>query len=319
MTAGKFLKFSSKKWRFVWCLLEFFLYLCGLFVIIFERESCDMQKTSFYLFCLLTACCACTGQRGSAIHDDAVADSAVVDTVGSIADEFADAEIPMPKAADELFDDFFFNFAASKKLQMERVLFPLKSTDGGRTTTIDRKQWKMDYFFMKQGYYTLLFDSERQMDIVKDTSVQHAVVEKISFDEKRIRQYVFDRLRGTWMLTRLRTIDIASSEHATFLEFFHHFACDKDFQTESLGSTVTFVGPDPDDDFATMEGEITPDTWEAFAPELPRKTIYNITYGQQQPEGNTMLFLLRGISNGQELQMSFRRIDGKWKLTKLAT
>ena len=51
---------------------------------------------------------------------------------------------------------------------------------------------------------------------------------------------------------------------------------DSVFQVQSLNSTVQFVGPDPDDDFQMMEGVITPDTWEAFAPQLPSKILYNL-------------------------------------------
>ena len=32
-------------------------------------------------------------------------------------------ETPMPKAADELFDDFVFNFAANRKLQKSRFIY----------------------------------------------------------------------------------------------------------------------------------------------------------------------------------------------------
>lgn len=38
----------------------------------------------------------------------------------------------MPKAADELFDDFLFNFAASRKLQRQRVHFPLPVYRNGK-------------------------------------------------------------------------------------------------------------------------------------------------------------------------------------------
>jgi hypothetical protein len=47
--------------------------------------------------------------------------------------------------------------------------------------------------------------------------------------------------------------------------------------------------------------------------------IYNIIYGQPRKEGNRKLFVLRGIANGMELEMTFRRKDGVWKLTKLTT
>jgi hypothetical protein len=103
------------------------------------------------------------------------------------------------------------------------------------------------------------------------------------------------------------------------LEFYSRFSTDKEFQEESLSETIQFEGPDPDDDFARMEGVITPDTWEAFAPELPQKMIYNIIYGQPRPEGNRKVFVLRGIANGMELEMTFVRKNDTWKLTKLNT
>ena len=279
------------------------------------------MKRIVIAFCTVSVLFACNGnqrQKESNAEPDMAATA--IDSAGQYAFEIDETvDIPMPKAADELFDDFFYNFAASKKLQLERILFPLTLVEDGKTAKIDRKAWKMEYFFMRQGYYTLLFDNERQMDIVKDTAVSHAVVEKIFFDTQTIRQYVFDRIRGTWMLTSLHLVPISDSSNATFLEFFHRFATDKEFQAESLGTSVKFMGPDPDDDFAMMEGEITADTWEAFAPELPKKMIYNIVYGHPRKEGNSMIFLLRGIANGQELQMTFRRADGNWRLTKLST
>lgn len=225
----------------------------------------------------------------------------------------------MPKAADELFDDFFFNFADNMRLQTERIAFPLSVVDGDRHALLSREQWTMDCFFIPQGYYTLLFDNEEHMEIVKDTTVRHAVVEKINLDAETVKQYVFDRVNGIWMMTMVQTIPFSQKFNATFLSFYRQFASDKAFQRTHLARTVRYVGPDPDEDFSQVEGEIMPDTWEAFAPELPSKMIYNIIYGQPRKEGNSMIFVMRGIANGQELQMTFRRKGGTWRLTKLTT
>jgi hypothetical protein len=78
------------------------------------------------------------------------------------------------------------------------------------------------------------------------------------------------------------------------------------------------VGPDPDDEFSQMEGVITPDFWEAFAPELPRDTIYNIIYGKRKTSADDKIFVIRGISNGQEVMLTFHHQHDKWKLTKLS-
>ena len=269
-------------------------------------------------FCLLLLA-GCGGQKTSNTEEEVPADTMTV--VDTTAVETVDAldNLPMPKAADELFDDFIFNFAANKTLQAERVLFPLKKVNGDKVETINRNQWKTERYFLRQQYYTLLFDSEKQMEVVKDTSVNHAVVEMIYFNTGAVIQHVFDRLRGAWMLTKIETIPISSSYNASFLEFYHRFATDPDFQTESLNETIQFEGPDPDDDFSRMDGLISADTWEAFAPELPQKMIYNIVYGQPQKGSSRKLFVMRGIANGFELEMTFQRKDGKWKLTKLNT
>jgi len=52
---------------------------------------------------------------------------------------------------------------------------------------------------------------------------------------------------------------------------------------------------------------------------LPKKMIYNIIYGEPRQEGNSKLFVLRGIANGLELEMTFHRANGNWRLTKLST
>jgi hypothetical protein len=264
---------------------------------------------------LLAVLASCGGNKSGQATEEVPADSLQNDSLRN--DSLLAEDYPMPKAADELFDDFVYNFVVNHKLQMERIHFPLLCQRDGKTQKLTKKDWKPEHFFMRQGYYTLLFDNEKHMEIVKDTSVNHAIVEKIHFDTQQIDQYVFDRKRGAWMLTLLRTIPITRNINASFLTFYHQFASDKAFQEKSLASTVKFVGPDPDDDFNMMEGIITPDTWEAFAPELPKKMIYNIIYGKPIREGDSKVFVLRGIANGLELEMTFRQHDGRWQLVKL--
>ena len=280
------------------------------------------MKRYWVAFFCLTLLVACGGNKTNTTEEEIPADTTMSAADSIAADEAANdplANLPLPKAADELFDDFLYNFAASRKLQMERVMFPLKKVNGNKVEKIDRDHWRMERYFMRQQYYTLLFDSEKHMEVVKDTSVNHAVVEMIYFNTGAVVQHIFDRLRGAWMLTSINTIPISGSHNASFLEFYSHFSTDKEFQEESLSETIQFEGPDPDDDFARMEGVITPDTWEAFAPELPQKMIYNIIYGQPRPEGNRKVFVLRGIANGMELEMTFVRKNDTWKLTKLNT
>ena len=263
---------------------------------------------------------SCTGNKtgqADGTATDSVADTSEVAETDTL--ELLITETPMPRAADAMFDDFIFNFAANKRLQKERIIFPLRQTEAGQTTTIEKNHWQMEHFFMRQGYYTLLFNNEQQMTLMKDTAVSEAVVEKIQLKKNRVTNYLFQRIRGAWMLKGIQVTTIPENANADFLAFYQKFVTDSAFQVKSLHETVQFVGPDPDDDFNMMEGVITPDTWEAFAPTLPAKVLYNIVYGKPQPSGKEKIFLLRGVSNGLELELRFKKMGEKWKLMKMTT
>lgn len=279
-----------------------------------------MKRVLLGMLVLTALMFSCKGKQTEGAPQDEPKDSVVqqpTDTVPVDTLEQLISETPLPRAVDELFDDFLFNFAANRKLQMERVAFPLPVVKGADTTRIGKDKWQMERFFMRQDYYTVIFDDERQMELVKDTSINQATVEKIYFNTGAVIQYYFHRIKGAWMLTKQKTEPLKANRNASFLEFYHQFVTDSLFQMESLGETLQFVGPDPDDDFAQMEGILTTDTWPAFAPELPDRMIYNVVYGKPDGESDQRIFVMRGIANGMELEMTFRNTDGRWRLVKL--
>lgn len=264
---------------------------------------------------VLCTTAGCTGKNNSD------ADTAGIDSTDTTAADTLEqliTEQPMPKAADELFDDFIFNFAANRKLQFKRIKFPLRVVNGKSEKMVGKSQWKMEHFFMNQGYYTLIFDNRRQMKIVKDTSINHVVVEKIYLKRKKVKQYIFNRINGEWNLVEVNTGAMYQNNNASFLDFYQKFATDSAFQTRHLDSPIHFSGPDPDDDFSTMTGDIEPETWPAFAPELPANFIYNIIYGQQYTQSNKKILVMRGIANGMEMELTFVRKGKAWKLTRLS-
>ena len=263
---------------------------------------------------------SCTGNKAGRTDEtvtDSVADITEVAETDTL--ELLITETPMPRAADAMFDDFVFNFAANKRLQQERIIFPLRKTEAGETTQIEKGHWQMEHLFMRQGYYTLLFNGEKEMALMKDTAVSEAIVEKIQLKKNRVTNYLFQRIKGAWMLKGIHVTPITENTNADFLLFYQKFVSDSAFQVKSLNETVEFVGPDPDDDFNMMEGVITPDTWEAFAPTLPGKVLYNIVYGKPQTSGNEKIFLMRGVANGLELELRFKKTGNQWKLFKLST
>lgn len=257
----------------------------------------------------------CTDKKPTHVTDridSSATDTAAVDTMEQII-----AETPMPKAADELFDDFFFNFAANRKLQRKRINFPLPVVRGGKTTLLQASSWKMEHFFMRQDFYTLIFDNVRQMNVVKDTTIDHAVVEKIYLSKRLVKQYVFNRINGEWRMTSIEYQNLKHSKNASFLAFYNKFVNDSAFQMSSINDPLAFSGPDPDDDFSNMEGILAPEQWPSFAPEMPRKMIYNILYGQKYTASRQKIFVIRGIANGLETELTFRKKNGHWKLMKL--
>ena len=279
-----------------------------------------MKRFFIAIFAMVLMMFSCTGNKANQTDEmpaDSVADSTDTTDVDSM--EMLITETPMPRAADAMFDDFLFNFLANKKLQKERVIFPLRVTENGKITKIEKDKWKMEHLFMRQGYYTLLFNDDKQMQLMKDTAVSEAIVEKILLAKKQIKNYIFQRIKGAWLLREIKVTPMQSDANASFLAFYQRFVTDSVFQVKSIGETVDFVGPDPDDDFNMMEGVITPDTWEAFAPTLPQKTLYNIIYGKPQTEGNQKIYLLRGVANGLEMELRFKKEGGRWLLRKMAT
>ncbi len=275
-----------------------------------------MTRILFIAFITVVLLASC-GHQSPKTQDGDPTDSVQVsaDSTGIEAEE---AET-LPVAADELFDDFIFNFAANSKLQKNRIKFPLPEQHKDKTKTLTKAQWKMDYFFMRQDYYTLIFGAEQEMEEVKSTGINEAVLEKIYFNNDAVKRYVFQRERGRWYLVRIYWSTIAQSHNASFLTFYKRFATDTEFQMESLNETVSFVGPDPDDDFSQMEGVITADSWPAFAPQLPAKMIYNIVYGHPKEDQDDKIFVIRGIANGLEMQLRFHRSHDKWRLHKMIT
>lgn len=285
-------------------------------------NMCVMRKAIFFVLSLLffatiVVPTGCTDKKPQAA-DTSTVDSIVADTSEVDSSEEIIASTPMPKAADELFDDFVFNFAANRKLQSKRIAFPLKVYRNGKLyKEIPERQWRMEHFFMRQQYYTLIFDNERQMNLVKDTAVAHVIIEKIFFDKKVVQQFLFDRIDGRWMMSSMNYKPIFKNKNADFLHFYERFARDSVFQIESMADEVEFSAPDPNDDFSSINGIMMPQQWPDFKPGLiPKGNIYNIIYGQKYTETGKKIFVIRGIANGLEIEMTFKRFGKNWKLVK---
>ncbi len=262
---------------------------------------------------------SCTGGKSPSAEEEAETDSLAADSLAQ--DTVVDlvAEVPQSKAVDELFDDFFFNFAGNKRMQMSRIQFPLPVHANGHTTMLERRQWKRSYFFMSDGYYVVLLDDIDDDALSKDTTVNKAYVERLDFDSGKVKRYDFQRLRDEWRLTAITHNTLENHANASFFQFYKHFATDEDFQVESLGSFVLMTAPDSDEEFTEVTGSISPEQWPAFKPDLiPSGVVYFVNYGQQNTSETQKVFIVRGVANGLNIEMDFQRKDGQWKLLKFA-
>lgn len=279
----------------------------------------------FFLLCvgMMLVATGCTDKKPEAADStDSVVDSIAADTIDTDTVAQIIAETPMPKAADQLFDDFFFNFIASKKVQRNRIIFPLPVTvtaDGRlRTYEIEKSQWKMDKFFRPQGYYTLIFDNEKQLELAKSTKIDTVIVEKIHLAKGQVDQYWFDHQEGRWRMNAIKTISFDQSHNASFLAFLSKFFASDGI--EYVRDPLPYSGPNPDsegEETSIVNTEIAPEDWQGFLPEVPGDVIYNILYGQKYSEGKKKILTFKGLSNGLETQLVFRKKGDMWRLVKL--
>ncbi len=118
-------------------------------------------------------------------------------------------------------------------------------------------------------------------------------------------------------MTAINYKPINRNLNSSFLEFYQRFSTDSAFQVKSMADEVEFTAPDPEDDFSTITGVIVPQQWPDFRPGLiPRGVIYNILYGQKYKQSSRKILVIRGIANGFEVELDFKRVGGKWKLVK---
>lgn len=271
--------------------------------------------SGFFLFAFLISC----GNKKAKI-DPFVTLTGMMDSVAYKADTLQEAEvkdIPKPMEADELFDDFIFNYASDDVLQRQRTVFPLPYYNRNTPTKIEERFWKHDYLFTKQSYYTLLFDEEDDLELVGDTALKSVQVEWIYLKTHMVKRYYFERKKGMWMLEAINLREIEEGENENFVDFYTRFVTDSVYQSKHISHPLQFVTIDPDDEFSILETTLDMNQWYAFRPTMPADRLSNINYGQKNEDlSNTKILKVNGIGNGYSNIFYFRKQDGEWKLYK---
>lgn len=263
---------------------------------------------------LLLWLAACAGEKEKA-EPDANPDTAAL-APAAVDSVPADSFTP-PAAADGLFDDFVYAFMRNRHFQLERVRFPLPvRQDGEAARPIARAAWKHDRLYADKEAYTMLFESERAVQREKDTTLRHVTVEWVYLKQRRVKQYLFEKLRGCWMLT---AIDIHTLEHnanSDFYSFYARFSSDEGYQQRHVSNPFAFRTYDYDR-FETLEGVLDAAQWRDNRPDLPESEITNINYGQQYATATRRVLIITSPSAGMSSTLVFKKEGGEWMLTRL--
>lgn len=261
---------------------------------------------------------------------DAVADSLALmngtDTLSNDSDSIVDntplSEMEklmgedIPEAADELFDDFFFNFSNNRKVQRDRIQWPLVTIVNGTKKATEPNQWQMERFYSEDGFYVMLLDDVKQTQLAKDTALTHVVVKHVNIPRNSLENFSFNRIKGQWMMTEIEKESLSDSKNAAFLRFYQKFATDSIYSRECLTENISFTGPDEEDENLTTTRNISAEEYYYWAPELVTD-FYTVSYGQRNESSNSKVFIMRQPSSSQECRMYFRRQGAHWKLYKL--
>lgn len=277
------------------------------------------MKKLFIGFCLLAWLASCGGRERS----DSMEQQEQADTLELVADTLQVEEVVeeplVPVAADESFADFLYNFAQDERLQRKRIVFPLPYYRDNQKDSVEKEQWQFDPLFSQDEFYSMLYDTLDDADLEKDTAATSVRIEWVYLNTDRIKRYYFERIKGLWTLEAIDDALIPAEEidHEDFYDFYERFATDSVFQAERVAHPLTFVTPDPEDEFQMLETTLEQGQWFAFQPKLPREYLTNVNYGQHlDRNSHTRIIELRGFGNGFYNLLYFKCRNGIWKLTR---
>jgi len=266
---------------------------------------CSRLKMKYPFVILLTVCGMCClsmvsckfGSEGS--DEDIVADSTAVDSLGLEELDLFE-EVVIPKAADELFDDFLFTYVSNASFRQQR-------TKG--TESLDMND---------DDAAVMIYERDNDLALQKDTTLQQVVLERIDWDANTIRHYQFNKNQGQWFLSAEEDVDISDVPNASFLVFLKDFLTDSLYRHESIDLPLLMKYYSEEDD-GMVEAELSFEEWDEIYRDLPRLNdyMYNVDYGQSLISSNRKSLLLKGMSNGLFMKFHFGFSDGRWMLIEL--
>ena len=232
--------------------------------------------------------------------NEALNDSTEVDSLG-LEELNLFEETVIPKAADEVFDDFLFSYISNASFCKQRTkgaVEPLEMNDDDAAV--------------------MIYERDNDLALQKDTTLQQVIVECIDWHTNSIRHYYFNKSQGQWFLSDVEDVDINDVPNAGFLGFLKEFLSDSLYRHESLKLPLMMKYYSEEDE-GLIEVEMSFDDWNELYHDLPRLDdyMYNVDYGQSLISNNRKSLLLKGMSNGLSMKFHFGYSDGHWQLIEV--
>lgn len=261
-------------------------------------------------------CYACVGQKASEAEKEKQQMKKEL-LLREFVDSLNREQDIFPSNADKLFEDFLYLYATEENVQRNRTNFPLSYRRVEGDSLIERNEWIFQQVFPDNDFYLMLFDSEAQMDIEKDTSINQVVLSNVDVRTEHVKNYCFIRQDGRWALDMIENHVLNSYGDSEFFRFFSRFVNDSIYQCNSLKDPLTFVTVDSEDEFSIIEATIDKEQWFAFAPVFPKEAWAVLDYGQKQSKySKQKVLVLKDLSGSTYQIFHFMNETGDWKMTK---
>ena len=254
---------------------------------------------------------SCGGGHESSEGEDAALDSAeaFVDTLILVHDA------PLPESVDELFGDFFFNFATNPRFAITRLRLPLRSRSNPEEEFISREQWDEQQPMAVPEFVSVIYEREQDMEVQNDTSLSHVQVWRIYLRESREECYYFCKVEGRWILQDYDLVDWNETPMGDFLGYLAEMSADTLLYADYVRFPLRWVMVS-DDGEETIEEELWAEDWEELREEVPLSEglLVCIDYGQPALSDNRKILSMEGLSNGLYIKFKFDKVGGRWWL-----
>lgn len=281
-----------------------------------------MFRTIIVGVAVLVLMLSCGGSERGVSGDLSDADSLYADSIEMLAVddtlELFEEEV-LPKSADELFNDFFYNYALDEKFRKMRTTYKCESAEDDSVSVGSKPSGVVFRELVVKDFYAVVYEREEELAFQKDTSLSEVVVERMNLDAGIVEQFDFRRYGGTWVMQDFTSTTVDDTPNSDFLAFYSSFSADSVGRLDNVTEPLMFVMTAEDDEGEDEVVEMRLDEWMEISADLPLPSheIINVNYGQTCISNNNKLLLVVGISNGLSLKYRFMKQGGKWMLVEV--